>query len=244
MRILHLSDTHFARSNPWLTRFFKRLAAEEYDLIVLTGDIIDCEEGIHSCVETLKWLKAKRGFYAVFGNHDYYDYHLKDIFIHNFPGQPKPETLNPSEVLKEALKNTGVSVLFNETREVMVREVPVLIHGLDDPTTGRANVRETLSRFDPQKINLLLTHTVDAFLDIGEGEIDVSFSGHSHGGQIRLPFLGPILTHTIMGRAYAAGIVRVKGAVCSISRGIGYGRFLPFRLLCPPEAVILDVYGV
>jgi len=244
LKILHLSDVHFALPNVMLSRFFTRLGEEEYDLAVLTGDIIDCEEGIHNAVENLKKIKTKHGFFAVFGNHDYYDYRFKDIFLHNFPGQSKPETLNPTDVLQAALEGIGVRVLLNRTEEINAAGVPFLIHGLDDPTTGRASIRETLASYDPAKINLLLTHTIDAFMDISHHEIDLSFSGHSHGGQIRFPVIGPVFTHTILGRAYADGIVTLKGAVCSVSRGLGCGRFLPFRLLCPPEAVVLNVFGI
>lgn len=241
--ILHLSDIHFTGPNPPLDLFFEKLSHETYDLIVLTGDIIDCESGIHHAVKTLVQLKSRCGFLSVFGNHDYYDYNLKDAFLHNFPGQPKPETLNPAETLKAALEGLGIVVLRNETHEINVAGTALLIHGLDDPTTGRASIRKTLENYDASKINLLLTHSIDAFYDIGEDEIDLSFSGHSHGGQVRLPLIGPLLTHTTMGRAYAAGILQVKGAVCSISRGMGFGRVLPFRLLCPPEAIVLTVTG-
>ncbi len=243
LSILHLSDIHFTGPNPPLDHFFEQLAQETYDLIVLTGDIIDCESGVHHAVKTLAAMKSRHGFFAVFGNHDYYDYQFKDAILHNFPGQSKPEILNPSETLKAALESIGIVVMRNETREIDVEGTAILIHGLDDPTTGRASIRKTLQNYDACKINLLLTHSIDAFYDIGDDEIDLSFSGHSHGGQVRLPVLGPIVTHTTMGRAYASGLLQVKGAVCSISRGIGFGRVLPVRLLCPPEAIVLTVTG-
>lgn len=243
LTILHLSDIHFTGPQPRLERFFLELSREEYDVIVLTGDIIDCEAGIPEAVKILSRLKSRFGFYAVFGNHDYYDYQLKDAVFHNFPGQAKPKGLNPSDKLKTALEGAGIQVLMNETREICAGDTAILVHGLDDPTTGRASIRKTLEKFDAQKANLLLTHSIDAFYDIAEDEIDLSFSGHSHGGQVRLPFWGPIATHTMMGRAYASGLLKVKGAVCSISRGIGFGRVLPFRLLCPPEAIVLTITG-
>jgi len=244
LSILHLSDSHFTGPNPPVDRFFEQLSRQTYDLIVVTGDIIDCESGISQAVKTLSRLKSRLGCFAVFGNHDYYDYQLKDACFHNFPGQSKPKKSNPAEQLKAALEGVGIVVLRNETREISAEGTEILIHGLDDPTTGRANIRKTLESYDARKVNLLLTHSIDAFYDIGEDEIDLSFSGHSHGGQVRLPVIGPIATHTTMGRAYASGILKVKGAVCSISRGIGFGRVLPFRLLCPPEAIVLTVTGL
>lgn len=242
IRILHLSDIHFAGPNPPLTRFFDRLAAEKVDFVFITGDIIDCAEGIPRAVEHFRKLKPAHGIFAVFGNHDYYDYTLPDAFLHNFPGQPHPKALNPANEFQRGLEKIGVKVLKNETVEVDFSGTPLLIHGLDDATTGRANIRKAMNNFNPAKVNLLLTHTVDVFLDIGENEIDFSFSGHSHGGQIRLPWIGPVITHTMMGRPYASGIVRVQGAVCSISRGMGSGRYLFLRLLCRPEAIIINIF--
>ena len=243
LRILHLSDTHFAKPDRHLSRFFDQLAKLDYHFVFLTGDIMDCEEGIPICVENLKKLRPTHGFFAVFGNHDYYDYRLLDVFTHNFPGQKKPLREQHSDLLKEALEGIGVRVLKNETATAYFEGNHLLIHGLDDPTTGRANVRQAMHDFHPKEINLLLTHTVDAFLDIGENEIDVSFSGHSHGGQIRLPGVGPIISHTMIGRQYASGILSYQGAVCSISRGVNASRYFYLRLLCPPEAILLTLRG-
>lgn len=119
---------------------------------------------------------------------------------------------------------------------------PFLIHGLDDATTGQANLMN-LQKFDKSRINLLLTHTVDVFLDIGHRQVDLSFSGHSHGGQVRLPFLGPIITHTMLGKEFASGVISYKGAVCAVSRGMGSSRYLKIRLLCRPQALLIDLSG-
>ena len=249
-RILHLSDLHFSKGNDALLRFFEGLAKETYDFIFITGDIFDSEKGIPASIEHFKRLKAKTGVFAVFGNHDYYDYRLTDIFTHfmnvfthNFLYQNKPKNRQPIKHFEEALAQAGARLLKNETIEKKVGEVSILIHGLDDPTTGRANIREAMQNFEPSKVNILLTHTIDVFLDIGENEIDLSFSGHSHGGQIRLPGIRPLVTNTMLGAAYVSGLKALKGAFCSVSRGLGTSRFLPFRLLCPPEAVVLTVRG-
>lgn len=244
IKILHLSDLHFSKSNKRLLRFFEHLMGEEaYEFVFITGDIFDSEKGIPACIEHFKKLEAKHGSFAVFGNHDYYDYRWADVFIHNFPNQAKPKHHQPAQRFEEALASAGVRLLKNETIEKEIQGVPLLIHGLDDPTTGRANVRKAMQNFEPSKINILLTHTIDVFLDIGENEIDLSFSGHSHGGQIRLPGIGPFITHTMLGATYVSGLKSLQGAVCSISRGLGTSRFLPFRLFCPPEAVVLTVNG-
>ena len=148
LSILYLWDIHFAFPERELALFFECLAAETYDLIVLSGDIIDCAEGIELAAQTLKQLKARQGFFAVFGNHDYYDYDLKDLFFRNFPGQPKPRQVNPSGVLKEALEKIGIQVLANETRAVSIGGSALLIHGLDDPLLKKA-CSERIARLVP-----------------------------------------------------------------------------------------------
>ncbi len=243
VRILHLSDTHFAGPHKTISRFFDRLSEEPVDFVVVTGDIMDCEEGLPFCLENLKKLKTREGIFAVFGNHDYFDFQFADVFLHNFPGQGRPLITQRVDFFEQSLKDAGIRVLRNETETVMIENIPLLIHGLDDPTTGHADLLKAMQNFDPEKINILLTHTIDAFLDLGENQIDLSFSGHSHGGQIRLPIVGPIVTHTSLGRPYAAGIFDLKGAVCTVSRGLNASRFLRARLLCRPEAILLTVKG-
>jgi len=241
LRILHLSDIHFSKPSRRLSAFFDSLASQPVDMVVITGDIIDCVEGIPSCVENLSKLKSLHGIFAVYGNHDYYNYHLSELILHNFPGQKMPRNHQHVHLLDAALAKVGVKVLKNQMAPVPLEKGRLHFYGLDDPTSRRANLRKTMQSYDPSTVNVLLTHTIDAFLEIGRNEIDLSFSGHSHGGQICLPFFGPVLTHTIMGRAFAGGFFQHKGAWCSVSRGIGTSRYLPMRLLCKPEAVLVRV---
>jgi len=249
LRIMHLSDIHFAGRNERLDAFFDSLAKEPCDYIFVTGDIIDCISGIPDAVKNLSKLKPEQGIYAVLGNHDYLDYRPVEMVVHNvceimdrdYPEKFRPNNRQRVDLLEAALGKAGVRLLKNETVETSFEGAPLLIHGLDDATTGQANLRRTMGNYDPAKLNILLTHTVDVFLDIGKEEIDLSFSGHSHGGQIRLPFWGAVITHTMMGRPFAAGVLKHKGAVCSISRGMGTSRYLKVRLLCRPEAIILTV---
>lgn len=243
LRILHLSDIHFSSKNKHLDKFFDRLAAEQYDFIFVTGDIFDCAEGIPFCVRNFIKLKAQYGFYAVFGNHDYYDYRFIDIATMGFRGRRHPKSLQPMDRLEKALIEGGVRLLRNEAVEVRVGETSVVVHGLDDPTTGRADIEKAMHQYDPAHVHFLLSHTIDAFFYIGENEIDLSFSGHSHGGQIRFPVIGPVLTHTDYGPPYAEGLKELKGAVCSISRGVSASRYFDLRLLCRPEAIVLEVSG-
>jgi predicted MPP superfamily phosphohydrolase len=242
-RILHLSDIHFSGPAPKLDCLFDRLGTERYDFIFVTGDIIDCPEGIQPCLKNLCKLRAEKGIFAVLGNHDYFDYHLVDIIFHNFLSRKRPAKMQPTHLLIKTLERSGIHVLRNETAAVSHQGTQFLIHGMDDATIGRANARMAMAHYDPTKINILLTHNLDVFLDIGRDEIDLAFSGHTHGGQFRLPFWGAFYTHTKTGRKYASGLKKIKGAICSVSRGLGSSRYVPFRFLCRPEAIVLNVRG-
>ncbi len=243
LRFLHLSDIHFSAKNKHLDKFFDRLSAETYDFIIATGDIFDCAEGIPFCVRNFKKLKSRYGFFAVWGNHDYYDYRLIDIATMGFRGKRPPNTPQPMDQLAKALEEGGARLLRNEAVKINIDGTVFVVHGLDDPTTGHADIEKTLRPHDHSHVHILLSHTIDAFFYIGENEIDLSFSGHSHGGQIRFPVIGPVLTHTDYGPPYAEGLKDLKGSVCSISRGISASRYFDLRLLCRPEAIILEVAG-
>ena len=116
-----------------------------------------------------------------------------------------------------------------------------MIHGLDDPVTDHADYEGIQAGFDPEKTNILLTHTIDAFLHLPDHAVQISFSGHSHGGQVRIPGWGALITHTRFGKAYAQGMHKLKGAVCIVSRGMGASRFFAFRLFCRPQAVVVEM---
>lgn len=241
VKILHLSDIHFSGKDTRLSAFFDKLAQDTYDFIFVTGDIFDCEAGIPMAKENFKKLKAAYGIFAVWGNHDHFDYRFLDIATMGFRGRRHPDKPLSLEKLRQALEESGVKVLCNEAIRVEKDGNTFALFGLDDPTTGFADIEKTLHSRTDKEINVLLTHVLDAFFYIGEDEIDLSFSGHTHGGQIRFPLIGAVITHTQFGPKYAAGIFTLKGALCTVSRGVAASRYFFLRLLCRPEALILEV---
>jgi len=243
LKILHLTDLHCEKNKPALNRFFDRLAEETYDLIFLTGDIIDGDEGIPYAASNLKKLKARLGFFCVFGNHDYRHYSLWDMLVYFF-WRKKKNYVNHDRVglLTKSLAEIGIKILRNETIVVLDGERRFVIHGLDDPVTGRAQSKKLKLGENNADMEFLLTHSIDGIQLVDASQIDLSFSGHSHGGQIRVPWLGAIVTHTRMGRTYASGIVNYEEKTkCIIGRGLGTSKMLPFRFLCRPEVIVLDL---
>lgn len=244
LRFLHLSDIHFSGYNAPLFRFFDRLAREgPYDFVFVSGDIIDCHEGIPYAAEYLRRLPSRYGTFAVLGNHDFYDYHLRDIFTGTLFGWKAPDRKQDVGRVVRELEEAGIKVLRNESQFLEAGGTPVWIHGLDDPTTGKSDVEKIRKNFDEKSVHFLLTHSVDSLLSLEPGRMDMCFSGHSHGGQIRFPWLGPVFIKTRMGRKFVDGVNDFKGTVCSISRGVHAGRGFWWRFLCPPEAKVIEVSG-
>ncbi len=242
LRILHLSDIHFEAHDHGLDRFFKRLSQDEFDLIFITGDIIDHDAGVPHAVHSLSRLRAKLGIFAVLGNHDFYNYRLRDALNGNLPfGKRDPQLRNNVQMLIESLEAIGIHFLQNSSYELPSFGGAVRIHGLDDPTTGKADYAKVNPSLDQEAVHLVLAHSLDAIRHLNQEKIDMIFSGHSHGGQIRLPIIGPIITHTRMPRRYASGVHRLKETTCVVSRGVHAGRAFRLRFLCPPEAIVIEL---
>lgn len=241
LQILHLSDIHFAKINRGLSRFFDHLATLNPDLIVITGDVIDCREGVEIAAEQLKKLSSKHGVFAVMGNHDYYNYRLYDSLFHGMQGQRHPRMRNGTLRLRGVYKKLKIRELRNQSVYLDLDGKRIGIHGVDDPVTGHADLTCIRPEKGKQVINLLLSHTLDVLFGLGDHEMDVCFSGHTHGGQVCIPFWGAIVTHTRVGRRYAAGLSRFMNIDCCVSRGMGSSRFTPIRFFSPPEAILLTL---
>lgn len=239
-RILHLTDIHFAGPRPGLSRFFNDLARENWDFIFITGDIFDCDAGASAAVAELRKLKSSFGSFAVYGNHDHFNYQWRDV-ARTLGYYPKKR--NNLEILEDALWRSGFRVLRNQSVRPNLENEEILIHGLDDPVTNHADYQGVESCLDSKKFNILLTHTIDALGHLPESSIQISFSGHSHGGQVRIPGWGAFITHTKYGRKYAQGINYLKNTVCVVARGLGTSRFFKFRLFCPPQAYAVEISG-
>ena len=239
--ILHLSDIHFIKTPGSKRRFFQKLSMLNPDLIFLTGDIIDNNEGIDTAVRFISGLRARYGTFLVLGNHEYYDYQWLDNVRYHVGLSKTSATRNNVSLFIAELKKIGVHVLVNEPMRLEVHGNPVFIGGTDDPVTQRVDFERTLHGMGPQSLNILLAHHLDALLKLSHHGVDLVFSGHTHGGQIRLPFLGPIVCETKLPRRYVEGLHEYKGMTVFVSRGLGTGRSLFPRFFCRPEAIFFEL---
>ncbi|BDI33805.1 hypothetical protein CCAX7_58560 [Capsulimonas corticalis] len=197
------------------------MLAQKPDIVFLTGDFVSgrhADRWIDSCVEALAPLTAvPGGAYGVLGNHDWW--------------------CGGRRWIPRKLEAAGVHILKNASAPFP--GVPGChIVGVDDPLCGGAQPERAVRGVPPGDIKILLAHEPDYADQLGPG-FALQISGHSHGGQIRVPGLPPIQT-PVMGRRYPEGLQQAKNHRVYTSRGIGtIGP--PYRLFCPPEVTILKI---
>jgi predicted MPP superfamily phosphohydrolase len=223
LKIAHFSDTHFGYhyDQHHFAEVMRKIDGYKADLIVFTGDWFhpDCRDK-RSVVNMFAKLKAPLGQYAVLGNHDY------------FFG---------IDLISTYLKNAHFELLKNEHRKLSRNGVTFQLAGIDDQTYGQPDLQRTLNTSIPSHFTILLSHTPD-FADIARFHpVHLQLSGHSHGGQLRIPGIGPIFG-PMHGRKYVDGVYTWADSNMKLftNRGLGTSR-VPLRTFCPPEINLIVV---
>lgn len=228
LRIGQLSDLHChdQRSLRRAERSVEMLLAQKPDIVFLTGDFVSSSLGfVVACAETLAPLMAApRGVFAVLGNHDW-------------GGR---RTGNRTAYVTRELKRIGVQVLRNRSVP-LPGDSSVWLVGLDPRSMNAQNLALALDGVPEKAVKLLLVHEPD-YADEAPAGFALQFSGHSHGGQIRLPGLPPLHCPSY-GRQYPEGLQQAANHLVYTTRGIGMiGPQM--RFCCPPEVTVLSLYPV
>ena len=224
-RIVQISDFHVGEwiSEQDLEDVIRLVNAQEPDLIAITGDFVTrTYEGADAdLVPFLGALHARDGAVAVLGNHDYW-------------GKPGPG------IIGSALRESGVIDLNNRVHTLERDGAAFHIAGIDSVREGQDRLDKVLSALPGDGAAMLLAHEPD-FADVSAptGRFDLQISGHSHGGQIVLPFVGPPHLPP-MGRKYHTGLYKVGSMLQYTTRGVGVVG-LPVRFLCRPEITVLTL---
>jgi len=218
--IVQISDTHVGvwTKPGQIRRIVARVNAMHPDLVVLTGDYVNRLE--HNCIpsaRSLQDLRAKHGVYAILGNHDYW---------------------TNADAMTKALRESGIEVLFDEQRRITIGEEGIVLVGLDDEWEGEPDYDKAFTGISDDDICIAIAHNPDAVLHLEGRPVELLLSGHTHGGIINLPRIGPICPVTKLGRKYVSGMYELGGVRFYISRGIGFGTTMPFRYRCPPEVPV------
>lgn len=231
LKIVHLSDLHIRRARPRHRRIIAALSLLNIDLAVLTGDYIDRpgfeQVGLAIMTEVCDILKPRLGSFGVFGNHD--PYGLPALFeqlpirwLHD-EAVPLPDT--PLELIG-----------FSASRS----HLPDAVASLENLTHPHKSHNAT-AKPSTQPLRVLLSHYPTYLPTAADMAVDLMFSGHTHGGQCRLPGPRPYVNSTDLPRHLTSGLLRHHNTLCAVSRGLGEA-WIPFRIFCPPQIPIYTLH--
>lgn len=211
------------------TRFFAGRLADlvnrvEPDLVAVPGDLVDDPGELGDAAAELARIRAPLGVWFVPGNHDH------DLG----PGGP------PVEAVCAAVRRAGGEVLRNEGRRLEVRGAGLWLAGVDDPSRKRDNVAAALLGAREDEPVILLAHAPRAAVRPEARRAALVIAGHTHGGQVCVPFFGPVVTKAGKGVRFVRGLYRDDGRWVYVSCGLGTVT-LPLRFGCRPEVAVLEL---
>jgi len=225
LRVLHLSDLHVHPGSDLAWQVPDLIASVAYDLLCYTGDFIDVDDDLPALSTLLARMPRTGEAYAVLGNHDYIPF-------------GRSHGSNDVAGLRSVLEQAGIAVLTNEARAAAGDGLYIV--GVDDPATRRDNLELAMLGVPHPACTLVLAHSPDVMLRLSTRRPSLVLAGHTHGGQIRLPHVGPILTLSQVPRHLAMGLGRYEEVPLFVSRGIGYSG-LYLRLGSPAEVALLTL---
>lgn len=220
--ILHLSDLHGATFGKDQDRLIKMLKNRHFDLVAITGDMVDARDpDIQPGITLAAKMATLAPVYFVNGNHE-------------LAGRCWPE-------LRAGLQERKVEVLENRTVSINRGGATVLLSGLNYPwrKAGLSSLSPGVFTPCPQVVHVLLAHDPAIFKEAAEKKIDLVLSGHTHGGQVCLPFIGALFNPD--GKLLpncAAGIFQQGKTTLYVNRGLGTS-ILPLRFMARPEMALI-----
>lgn len=267
IKILQLSDLHWHEqySLHFSQKLIRKINNLHPDLIVFTGDFLThaCLENAESLRTLLSSLQAKIGCYAVLGNHDYDQYvtlnaggdydveetqrgeSLNKGFQRLFKSialsgtiSPRVQKIDMHSSLLEVLERTPFQLLHNATCAIPYKSGGLNITGLGEYTLGRCIPQEAFKNYHPEYPGLVLTHHPDSIPELLDFPGDIILSGHTHGGQVNLPFFRKKFTQ-IEQMHLIRGLKKMKEKWIYISRGVGGA--MPFRWFSMPEITLFTL---
>ena len=238
--VLHLSDLHFTTREPRKTRFVASLP--NADITVVTGDFLAEPAAVETVVAALRPALGTRASWFVLGSNDYYvprplnylAYFLKDR-------RPRRAHRGRAADLRAQLAADGWEDLTNVHRAVQINGVPIELLGLDDAHIHLHDLT-VAPRTQPERFGFAVMHSPDSAPETAALGYDLMVAGHTHGGQVRLPLVGALVTNCSMPRRLVSGLIRMGEAVLYLSPGMGTSKFAPFRFFCRPEAALLELH--
>ncbi|SOC23219.1 hypothetical protein SAMN05880501_11529 [Ureibacillus xyleni] len=224
-KIAQVSDLHDASFGLDQGRLVEKVRESNPDVIFITGDLIDSNRyDLQQSLTAVEQLVEIADVYYVIGNHEV--------------------AINKVDEIYEALKKLGVHVLPN-TSTTIKRDGEILnILGIEDPLNGfetQSMLNLAMSEINADYFTILLAHRPEMFYTYVVNNMDLVFSGHAHGGQVRIPFIGGLFAPA-QGflPTYTSGLYKEDAATMAVSRGLGNST-VPFRIFNLPEIVVVEL---
>lgn len=248
LRILHLSDLHITPNQTRKINWVRGLAELEPDLVVATGDFLAHQLAVPAVAEALGELLNRPGMF-VLGSNDYFAPQMKNPFTYfnkNRVIDPSGRAL-PTQDLVDVLTDAGWVDLNNKQQQVSVNGVSIHARGTDDPHINLDRYEDVEGPFTSERFALGVTHApykrvLDSF---AKDDSDLILAGHTHGGQVCIPFYGALVTNCDLPTGQAKGLSTHQFAQHScpmhVSAGVGTSPITPVRIACRPEATLLTV---
>lgn len=246
LEVLHLSDTHLAPGDRKLQTFLRSLPERlrrTPDLVLATGDMIEGDEAIDPLIEALAGVDGRLGRFYVLGSHDYY-VSSGPAYTKYFSGNKTMRAAAPtnSARLEQRLQDKGWVSLANRTEIVADDGRTIRLSGVDDPYLNR-HTTDHIERRRGENLAIALAHAPDVVSEWALNGFDLVLAGHTHGGQVRIPGVGAVVTNCSLPAGLAVGLHPIGRTWLHVSPGLGTGRYAPIRFLTRPEATLLRLRG-
>jgi predicted MPP superfamily phosphohydrolase len=230
-KIIQISDYHNTHSTSIHNDIKKTISKEKPDIIVITGDLIDSSmTDIAEAIDLIRNIKEYAPIYYVSGNHE--------------------AVVKEYDELKDKMTELGVKVLSNESIKIEKNNSYINLIGVRDPRFYSTSADEAMNNIlneiiiDTDDYNILLSHRPELFSVYKEFDIDLSITGHTHGGQIRLPFIGGLIAPDQgLFPKYDSGLYEKSSSKMIVSKGIG-NSVIPFRINNRPELVVITLKSI
>lgn len=221
IKIVFASDFHIKpNQTKRLSKVVEMINEQNPDIVLSVGDFVNGHEEkmtmpIDDIAKQLKNIRSKYGFYTVLGNHDWWI---------------------DGEGITKTLTENGIKVLVNSNTKVNINGKDIYIAGVEDTTTRTPDIYSAID--NTKNPVILLTHSPDVFPRVPT-EVNLTLSGHVHGGQVRLPLLGALIVPSDYGNKYSSDLIEEKGKKMIVTKGIG-NSILNVRFNCIPEIVVIE----
>jgi len=228
MKVVQLSDLHIHHISRAYHTAIEVIRMEYPHLVVITGDLVDRPEQTSVCLAFLSELRAAAGVPVV-------------VVPGNWDHRAFPTRQSIAAWHKHVQEETGIRVLTNQNVVLHRRGDRIWLVGTDDPYFGHADLDASFKGIPDTAFALVLTHAPEAFEELAQRPAArLVLAGHTHGGQVRLPFIGAVRVPSRYGTRFARGLFKLGDTLFYVNAGMGMSH-LPIRFLCRPELTVLTL---